>query len=158
MKKLVLATVTAAALALPTATSSAQSLPAGGVGFARTVGTVRIDNHGHQALVGVYYSCSAGNHLWVSLKQSRSGRRDNRIKKEGSGGRKVAKAWLDSHREIAICDGRRRAAQFYVDQREPGKYGRLRRGYAWLQFCVTSGTNEADSKITTYLPKWIRVR
>jgi hypothetical protein len=95
----------------------------------------------------------------VSLKQSASGRRDNRIKKEGSGGGKVAATWLDSHREVAICDGRKRSAQFYVDKAEPGKYGKLRNGWAWLQFCVTDQTdpnNPESAKLTTYLPKWVR--
>jgi hypothetical protein len=157
VKKHLLAAITVAALAAP-ASASAQTLPTGGVGFARTVGPVHIQKGGQQGLLTVRYSCSAGTHLWVSLKQSRTGALDDNIRGEGSGGRKVAKTWLDTHRETATCDGRRRTAQFYVDQREPGKYGRLRRGVAWLQFCVTTGTTEADTKVTTYLPKWVRVR
>jgi hypothetical protein len=111
--------------------------------------------------VTVRYSCSAGNHLWVSLKQSRNGRRDNRISGERSGEKKIAATWLDSHREVAVCHNRKRTAEFYVDQAEPGKYGRLRRGVAWLQFCVTNQTDPANPEsaaLTTYLPKWVRVR
>lgn len=145
------------ALAAPSAASA--QMPPGKIGYARTIGTVRIDNGGKQALVALNYSCKSGNHLWVSLKQSASGRRDNRIKNEGSGGGKVAATWLDSHREVAVCDGRKRSAQFYVDKQEPGKYGKLRNGWAWLQFCVTNETdpnNPESSEVTTYLPKWVR--
>jgi len=159
MRKCVLAAVTAAALAVP-ASASAQ-LPPGAIGFARTIGPAHIQKSGSQARVTVRYSCAAGNHLWVSLKQSGSGRRDKAISGEGSGEKKVAVTWLDSHRETATCDGRNRTAQFYVDKVEPGKYGHLRRGVAWLQFCVTNQTdpnNPEAADLTTYLPTWMRVR
>ena len=157
MRKWVLAAVAAAALAAPSA-ASAQGLPDGGIGFARTIGPAHMSKGGHQAVLTVRYSCASGDHLWVSLKQSRSGRRDRAIKKEGSGAGHVSATWLDSHRELAVCDGRKRTAQFYVDQLEPGKYGHLRRGVAWLQFCVTDSKLPEAQSLTTYLPTWVRVR
>jgi hypothetical protein len=157
MRKYVLAAL-AAVLIVP-ASASAQGLPGGGIGFARTIGKAHISKNGRQAVLTVRYSCAAGgDHLWVSLKQSASGRRDPAIRKEGSGGGHVSASWLDSHREVATCDGRRRTAQFYVDQAEPGKYGHLRRGFAWLQFCVTNSTLPEAQSLVTYLPTWVRVR
>jgi hypothetical protein len=156
VNKYVLAAVAVGALAVPS-TASAQ-LPGGGVGYAKTIGKVQTSKHGKQAVVTVRYSCSSGDHLWVSLKQSHNGRRDNRISREGSGEKKIAATWLDSHREVAVCDNRKRTAQFYVDQAEPGKYGHLRRGVAWLQFCVTNSKLPEAQALTTYLPKWVRVR
>ena len=142
------------ALAAPS-TASAQQ-----IGYAKTIGTVRIENKGTQALVALNYSCKSGNHLWVSLKQSRSGRRNVRIQREGSGGKKVAKTWLDSHRNPVVCDGKRHQVKFSVDKLEPGKYGKLRKGVAWLQFCVTDSTKpDMDpSGLTVYLPKWVKTR
>src|SRR3954447_3258276 len=159
MRKCVLAAVTAAALAVP-ASASAQ-MPPGPIGFARTIGPAHVQKGGTQARLTVRYSCTAGNHLWVSLKQSASGRRNRAIQNEGSGQGHVSATWLDSHRETATCDGRRRTAQLYVDQAEPGKYGHLRRGVAWLQFCVTNQTdpnNPEAADLTTYLPAWVKVR
>lgn len=160
MRKSVLAAaVTAAAFIVP-AGAQAQGLPPGGIGYAKTIGSVHASKSGKKATLTVRYSCDRGDHLWVSLKQSRSGRRDNAISGEGSGGKKIAKTWLDSHRNAAICDGQRHTGRFGVDKKEPGKYGHLRRGVAWLQFCVTDSTKpEMDpAGLVTYLPKWVRVR
>jgi len=156
LNKYVVGAVAAAALAVPS-TASAQ-LPPGGIGYAKTIGKVHTSKGGKQAVVTVRYSCSSGDHLWVSLKQSHNGRRDNRISGESSGEKKIAASWLDSHREVVVCDSRKRTAQFYVDQVEPGKYGHLRRGVAWLQFCVTNSKLPEAQALITYLPKWVRVR
>jgi hypothetical protein len=95
MKARILAAA-AVALAIP-ASASAQGLPLRTIGYAHTVGPAHIQKGGKQAVLTVRYSCAKGNHLWVSLKQSGSGSRDNRIRTEGSGEKKVAKTWLDSH-------------------------------------------------------------
>jgi hypothetical protein len=146
---------------IPASTASAQGLPEQGIGYARTIGTTHISKHGKQATLTVRYSCDRGDHLWVSLKQSATGKRNPAIQAEGSGGKKVAKTWLDSHRNPVVCDNQRHTARFTVDQKEPGKYGKLRRGSAWLQFCVTDSsiTDMNDPRgLVTYLPKWVPVR
>jgi hypothetical protein len=156
--KFVVSLAASAVLAVP-ATAQAQ-LPPHGIGDARTIGNVHIQQGGKKATLTVRYSCTRGDHLWVSLKQSRSGRRNVRIQREGSGGKKVAKTWLDSHRNPVVCDGKRHQAKFSVDKLEPGKYGKLRKGVAWLQFCVTDSTKpDMDpSGLTVYLPKWVKTR
>lgn len=159
MKRIALA-ATVAALAVPAA-AQAQGLPLQTIGGpANTVGKVHRSHGGHQAVVKVHYTCAAnGNHLWVSLKQSATGAKNKAIEKESSGGKKVAKSWLDSHRDKAVCDGKSHTANFKVDQKEPGKYGHLRKGFAWIQFCVTDSTKSEDdpAALVTYLPKWVRV-
>src|SRR4051812_17933609 len=55
VRKCVLAAVAAAALAAPSA-ASAQGLPDGGIGFARTIGPAHMSKGGHQAVLTVRYS------------------------------------------------------------------------------------------------------
>jgi hypothetical protein len=104
----------------------------------------KISKKAGKAQLRVRYTCSEGDALWVSAKQSRSGRRDARLTKEGSS--RVAAAWLQSHRNRFTCDGAAHTATFTVDKQEKGSKGRLRKGRAWVQFCVTKGEGLALSK------------
>jgi hypothetical protein len=100
----------------------------------------------------VRYSCKSGTTLWISLKQSKSGAKDKRLKKEGSSA--VAHTWLQSHRNTVKCDGKKHTKKFAVDKVEPGSKGRLKAGQAWLQFCVTEA---ATQKLTVSVARWVKV-
>jgi hypothetical protein len=99
----------------------------------------------------VRYSCKSGTTLWISLKQSKSGKKDKRLKKEGSS--KVAHTWLQSHRNTVTCDGKKHTKTFTVDKVEPGSKGRLKAGQAWWQFCVTDATQQ----LTVSKAAWVKV-
>ncbi len=85
------------------------------------------------ATVRATYICPEGFHLWVSAKQSATGRYDGRLEEEGSSA--VAAAWLQSHPDDFTCDGTRHTQSFTIDTEEQG-FGALRRGVAWVQFCL----------------------
>jgi hypothetical protein len=95
---------------------------------------------GETAAVTVRYVCSGGDHLWVSAKQSANGRQDRRL--EGEGSSAIAAAWLQDHPATGVCDGRWRTQTFAIDNEEETPwgtlgFGALRKGVAWVQFCVT---------------------
>src|SRR3954452_619477 len=102
------------------------------------------------ATLKVKYSCKTGSVLWISLKQSKSGKKDAALKKEGSS--KVAAAWLQSHRNPIKCDGKSHTKTFTVDKVEKGSKGKLVAGEAWLQFCVTKGES-----LTVSVARWVSV-
>jgi hypothetical protein len=102
------------------------------------------------ATLKVRYSCKSGTTLWISLKQTKSGKKDARLKKEGSS--KFAHTWLQSHRNTVTCDGKKHTKTFTVDKVEPGSRGRLKAGRAWLQFCVTDVNTLTVSKAG-----WVKV-
>jgi hypothetical protein len=83
----------------------------------------------------VRYRCRSGEVVWVSAKQTASGRKGKALKREGSS--QVAATWLQSHRNPLRCDGKKHTARFRVDRREEGSKGRLVAGQAWVQFCIT---------------------
>ncbi|WP_205695574.1 hypothetical protein [Conexibacter sp. SYSU D00693] len=104
-----------------------------------------------KATLKVTYQCSGGAALWVSAKQSASGKKDARLTKEGSS--KVASAWLQSHRGKFTCDGTSRTATFTIDKVEKGSKGKLKKGTAYVQFCVSKGEEE----IVLYKTGWVTV-
>ena len=85
------------------------------------------------ATVTASYVCPEGFHLWVSAKQSATGQYDRRLEQEGSSA--VSAAWLESHPTNFVCDGTRRTQTFTITNQEQG-FGTLRRGVAWVQFCL----------------------
>jgi hypothetical protein len=90
-----------------------------------------------KATLKVTYNCASGEALWVSAKQSKSGHRRAALRKEGSS--KVAAVWWQSHRNPFICNGAPHTAKVTIDKVEPGSKGKLKKGKAWVQFCVTEG-------------------
>ena len=92
---------------------------------------------GKQAKLKVRYRCSSGEALWVSAKQDKSRKKNPDIKKEGSS--EISAAWWQSHRNTFTCDGQYHTAKFSIDKVEPGSKGKLKKGKAWVQFCVTQG-------------------
>lgn len=113
--------------------------------FARLVGPVVVDRKDHRVgYVTAVYRCFGEGHLWVSVKQVKDRSKDPRLAAEGSS--QISAAWSDSHRNPVTCDGRTHLQVFTVDQTEPysetssdpksSKYGPLKRGYGWVQFCL----------------------
>jgi hypothetical protein len=102
------------------------------------------------AKLKVSYSCKSGTTLWISLKQTKSGHKSKRLKREGSS--RSASAWWQSHRNRIKCNGEEHTKRFKLDKVEPGSKGRLKEGWAWLQFCVTKG-----NKLTVSVAEWVRV-
>jgi hypothetical protein len=99
-----------------------------------------IQTTGKQATLKVRYRCASGEALWVSAKQTKSGRSATRLMKEGSS--RGSAAWLDSHRDRFACNGKMHTGTFSIDTVEKGTKGALKSGTAWVQFCVTKGKED----------------
>jgi len=119
-------------------------------GDAAVLGPVHV--RGDVARIHARYSCGIGNHIWVSAKQSDAADIDPAVAAEGFGFESTDGAWWQSHRGSFSCDGKRHTAWFTVDTVEEGSRGQLRRGWAWVQFCVT--TNDGLSAVRM---QWSRV-
>ena len=119
-------------------------------GDADVLGPVHV--RGDVAKVHARYSCDIGTHLWVSVKQSAAANIDPAISAEGSGFGGAASAWWQSHRGSFTCDGKRHVAWFTVDTVEPGSRGKLRKGWGWVQFCITT-----DDDLSAVRMEWSRV-
>jgi hypothetical protein len=146
--------IAAAALAVGAAAPAHAARPADQqsftVGDAAVLGPVHV--RGDVAKVHVRYSCDVGSHLWVSVKQSASGAVDKDIAAEGSGFGGAAASWWQSHRGSFTCNGKRHVAWFSVDTVEPGSRGHLKRGFGWVQFCVTT-----EKDLVAVRMQWSRV-
>lgn len=138
--------LTAASAALPAATQAA----GGSDKTAKAAFVSAIHPSGSTAKMTVRYTCSQGTTLWISAKQSESGKMDPKLRKEGSS--KAAAAWLESHRNPVSCSGTWHTASFKIDTVEKGSKGKLRSGYAWVQFCVTT-----KKGLTLSRAGWVRV-
>lgn len=110
--------------------------------------------NGNEGRLLVRYRCKAGDGVWVSAKQTASGRRDNALMREGSS--EVAATWLDSHRNAFVCDGTSRKVAFKIDKLEPGKKGALKPGKAWVQFCIV--TEQGEGGLILSKSDWLTVR
>ena len=142
-----LAATAIAALATCTATVAAQAQEQGPPTIdptAKASFVGKIVSQGATAKLKVRSTCSHGSALWISAKQSRSGRRDARLTQEGSS--QIAASWLHSHRNANTCDGTQRTTSFTIDKVEPGSKGRMRRRTAYVLFCVTAGETLTYSK------------
>jgi hypothetical protein len=141
---LAVAATPVAALAAEQGAPAKTATPLGSVSVAKKSATLK-----------VRYSCKSGTTLWISLKQSKDGKKDPALKKEGSS--KAAAAWWQSHRNKIKCDGQKHTKTFTVDKVEPGSKGKLKSGHAWLQFCVTKGEGES-AKLTVSVARWVAVK
>jgi hypothetical protein len=98
------------------------------------------------------YTCQPHiDHLWVSVKQTADGTADSALTEEGSGFGHVAATWVQSHPVGLQCDGKNHVQVFEVNTAEqvPPEfgggtvgYGQLVRGQGYVQFCLTSSSNE----------------
>jgi len=119
-------------------------------GDADVLGPVHV--RGDVAWVHARYSCETGDHIWVSAKQSAAGAIDPVVAADGFGFGSTVGAWWQSHAGSFTCDGKRHVAWFTIDTTEPGSRGELRKGWAWVQFCVTSGDDLSAVRM-----EWSRV-
>src|SRR5215210_5018664 len=143
-KHIAVTAATAVAVAVTPLAAGAADAPAPTPG-AKVLSKVNRNKKGTKGTLKVRYNCSQSTHLWVSLKQTKNGKKDDALKAEGSS--QAAASWLDSHRNPFTCDGKAHTQRFVVDKKEPGKKGKLRKGYAYLQFCLTYGETEEDTQI-----------
>jgi hypothetical protein len=161
IRRLVAGAVIAATAVVPLAaasTAGASYRPPAPTTKAHVIPIVRLDRH-DPSVAHVYatYRCTVADpvnnpgELWVSVKQSDSGRYDPAIAAEGSGFGGVAARWEDSHRNPVNCDGRTHVAAFTVDQIE-GKqaYKTLKRGLAYVQFCLFDDTTPKGNGTTDF--------
>jgi hypothetical protein len=155
----ILAAVVAATFcgtAVPAAHAQDQLPPEDTAAAVKFVG--KIERHGPGlASIKARYTCSppanvdeAGpfKTLWLSVKQTKNGKKDTALEQEGSS--QQSAAWYQIHRQL-VCDGEQHTARMPVDVAEQGK-GRLKKGVAYLQWCVIS---ETDSFIRR---AWLKVR
>jgi hypothetical protein len=110
---------------------------------------------GAKATLSVRYQCASGKTVWVSAKEMGSGASSAKLAKEGSS--KTAAAWWESHRNTFVCNGKPHTGTFSVDKVEKGSKGTLVNGKAWVQFCVTKGTTEANTKLILSKSGWVAV-
>jgi hypothetical protein len=150
-KRMVVGIGTALAVAVaPVAALGAEQAATPPAKTAKPLGKVKRTSK-KAATLKVRYSCKSGTTLWISLKQSKSGKKDPALKKEGSS--KAAATWLESHRNPIKCDGKSHTKTFTVDKVEKGSKGKLVKGQAWLQFCVTKGES-----LTVSVARWVPVK
>jgi hypothetical protein len=117
------------------------------------VGPIQVS--GKKATLSVRYQCASGETVWVSAKEMASGATATKLTKEGSS--KTAAAWWESHRNRFTCNGKAHTGTFSIDTVEKGSKGKLVPGKAWVQFCVTTGKTEADSKLILSKSGWVKV-
>ena len=151
-KRIAAAAATALAVAVTPAFAAEQGAPAK---TATPLASAVVAKDKASAKLKVRYSCKTGETLWISLKQTKSGKKSKALKAEGSS--EAAAAWWQSHRNPIKCDGAKHTKKFTVDKVEEGSKGTLRKGQAWLQFCVTKGEGE-DAQLTVSVAKWVSVK
>ena len=121
---------------------------------AQVIGNVSVDEDDPtKAYVTARYRCEGETGLWVSVKQGEGGRVDQRLREEGSS--QFADAMSHSHRHQITCDGTWQRGTFTVDQLEWG-FGELVSGQAWVQFCLTQGTDHDGIVVSSN--RWSAVR
>jgi hypothetical protein len=138
--RLLLATAAVLALGCMAAVGSATAAPKAAPS-AQTVGNVKLNKDG-TGEVKAHYICPPGPtwHLWVSVKQTADGSRDELITQEGAGFGHQAATWVQNHPTSFRCDGKWHTQSFRVDTSEAG-YGKLVKGDAWVQFCLIDEPN-----------------
>ncbi len=142
---MMLAATAAAALSLAPAAGAAPAQ-----NTAEIIGVVKA-GPGATATVRARYTCEDGFHLWVSAKQVADRSRNPIL--EGPESSAHSAAWIQSHPapDTFTCDGRQHVDTFAIDTAEAG-FGELRRGEAWVQFCMYGATTAISEG------SWERVR
>jgi hypothetical protein len=111
---------------------------------AKFISKIKTQKNGKAGTLKVRYRCHDADTLWVSAKETKTGEKDGALKEEGSS--ETAAAWLQSHRNPVECDGKNHKTKFSIDKVEDGSKGKLVKGQAWVQFCVTQGRDLILSK------------
>jgi hypothetical protein len=152
MKKVLAAVAMAVAVAVVVTPAVAD---AHGLAKAKATFVGPIHVSGKKGTLTVRYSCPSGQTVWVSAKEMASGAASAKLTKEGSS--KTASGWWESHRNKFVCNGKTNTGTFTVDTVEKGSKGKLVPGSAWVQFCVTKGTTEANTKLLLSKSGWVKV-
>ncbi len=119
VKRRALAFAAAVSVLLPLAVLTAAGSASAADPFANaSVRNYIVRNDDGTASVRATYICPEGFHLWVSAKQSSTGRYDGRLEEEGSS--QVAGAWFESHPTDFTCDGTRHTQTFTITNEEQG--------------------------------------
>lgn len=153
MQKLLVAVTLAVLATVVVAPLSAQAEGTDPNGKATFMGPIHVT--GKKGTLSVRYQCASGQTVWVSAKEMASGASSAKLAKEGSS--KTAAAWWESHRNRFVCNGKLHTGTFSVDTVEKGSKGKLVPGKAWVQFCVTKGTTEANTKLILSKSGWVAV-
>jgi hypothetical protein len=152
MKKVLAAISLAVAVGIAVPIASASPVQNSG-SRAAFVGAIHVT--GKKATLSVQYQCPSGQTVWVSAKEMASGAATAKLTKEESS--RTASAWWESHRNTFTCNGKTHTGTFTVDTVEKGSKGSLVAGKAWVQFCVTKGTTEANTKLILSKSGWVKV-
>jgi len=120
-------------------------------GKARLVSSITVAKDKQSATLKVRYYCKSSTALWVSAKQATGRVKSKYLTREGSSEESVA--WWQSHRNPFTCDGKKHTSRFTVDLVEPGSKGTLKKGVAYVQFCLTKGDFLEVSK-----SGWVKVK
>jgi hypothetical protein len=152
MKMVIAAVLAASAGVLVPAVAGAET-SAAPLETATFKGPIHVD--GKKATLSVRYSCPSGQTVWVSAKELATGAVSAKLTKEGSS--KAAAGWWESHRNRFTCNGKMQTGTFSIDKVEKGSKGTLVNGSAWVQFCVTKGTTEANTKLILSKSGWVKV-
>jgi hypothetical protein len=145
------------AVAVAAAVLASAALAAGVDRTARASFVGTINTAATKATLKVRYRCAPakGVHLWVSVKQTRSGLSAVKLMKEGSS--RSSAAWWDSHRNPVTCNSAWHTSSFTIDRVEKGTKGVLQPGTAWVQFCITTGTTEQNTVLRLSKSGWVHV-
>jgi hypothetical protein len=149
---LILSALAAAAVPLSGFTSAAHAAPPVR-NEATVISHVTIDKTNPAVgYVRARYTCQPEiDHLWVSVKQNAAATVDPALTQEGSGFGHISTTWVQAHPATLQCDGKNHVQVFQVDTTEQippefgggtAGYGELHRGQGYVQFCLTSSTNE----------------
>src|SRR3954451_17158461 len=120
-----IAAAAATALAVAAAPALAAEQGPAPAKTAEPLGSAVVAKDKASAKLKVRYSCKSGDTLWISLKQTKSGKKSKALKAEGSS--KAAATWWQSHRNKITCDGEKHTKRFKVDTVEQGSKGTLRK-------------------------------
>ena len=85
-------------------------------------------------------------------QQSADGTHDSRL--EGEGSSALSAAWLQNHPSQFTCDGKWHTGTYQVDNFTEYGFGQLKRGVAWVQFCLVA--DEAGELILSQ-NEWVKV-
>ena len=166
MKKLTLLAATALVAATVPSVASAQNGGTDKTAKSTFQGPVKIVKGGApKATLKVKYNCAKGETLWISAKQVADRSKDKRLTKEGSSS--ISASWLQSHRNPIKCDGKKHTKTFSMDVVEnqfppespvqPPKVA-LKKGWAYVQFCITAPGTGEEGELTHSKSTFVKVK
>jgi hypothetical protein len=154
MKKRHLFAVMAIALAIPLGSAVAAGATPQDKNQAQVIGPVRVTAEGRAEVTARYICQPEYTHLWVSAKQVADAHPDKALQGEGSSG--ASAVWNQSHPQDFTCDGQWHTDTFTIgDETLEYGFGTLQPGQAWVQFCLTS---ESDETLLVMDTRWAAVR